>query len=264
MSCPLTQNLVLQKTKLNELRHVRKLNVCGVQIDDIRVLRDTPNMEVLSLSVNEIECLDALSQMQNLRELYLRRNAINDVRQALHLSKLPYLSNLTMSDNPISADPNYRKFVIAALPNLLKLDDVDISPRERQDAERFFPDLPESQPPTPVMPQPSSHHGSPGRPSLSGTFNRTTLASDEHDRLSRRFDELSASYDDIPVGGRRTLKRRDSTLAQQPVTAVAAAPPTSQPARGPREEGVLHAVKTLLGELSPAGVMEIRRFIEKM
>jgi hypothetical protein len=264
MSCPLTQNLVLQKTKLHELRHVRKLNVCGVQIDDIRVLRETPNVEVLSLSVNEIECLDPLSQLYNLRELYLRRNAINDVRQILHLSKLPFLSSLNMSDNPVSADPNYRKFAIAAVPPLVKLDDVEVSPRERAEAERAFPGLCDAQPPPPLIPQGSSHFGSPNRPSLSSTVARA-LQHDDQERLSRRLEELSASYDEQPVGGRRTIKRHEGT--HHPSAAAAAVqrePQPRNPAAGPREEGVILAIKTLLNELSPAGVHEVQRFIESL
>lgn len=38
-------------------------------------------MENLSLSVNDIETLKPLRKMKNLKELFLRRNKIKDLRQ---------------------------------------------------------------------------------------------------------------------------------------------------------------------------------------
>lgn len=273
----LTANLVLQKTKLDNLKHVRKLNVCGVHVSDISVLRDAKNVEVLSLSVNEITDLEPLSACGNLREVYLRRNDIGDVHQVLHLARLPFLSSLTLSDNPIAQDPNYRKFCVAALPSLVRFDDIDVSPSERADAERTFPDLAHVAPPTPLLPAASSCvFGTPPRPSTSGSYSpsaaRSSAVLDDvpvgshrrgrggvsgggGDRLARKFQELSSQFDDMPVGGRSSMH---SARASRSTGAAAGGAVTG----GPREDGVVAAVKLLLDELSPAALLEVRRYVD--
>lgn len=310
----LTANLVLQKTKLDNLKHVRKLNVCGVHVSDISVLRDAKYVEVLSLSVNEIQDLEPLSACSNLREIYLRKNDISDIAQILHLSRLPFLSSLTLSDNPVSVDPSYRKFCVAALPTLVKFDDVDVSPAERADAERAFPDLAYATPPAPLAPLSSSTavFGTPPRPSTgardrnnySPPAARGSIAYDmddgpsQHnsnrrgggnaavsaggDRLARKFQELSSQYDEMPVGGSRSsgavsARGPRSTPAafqqnyvaapavghQPPATARVSSSHSSSPVvGGPREEGVVSAIKLLLDELSPAALLEVRRYID--
>lgn len=150
MATTLTANLILQKTKLDNLRHVRKLNVCGAQVSHIHVLRDTINVQVISLSVNSIEDLSPLSGLHDLRELYLRKNNINDLMQVLHLSRLENLEVLGLSDNPICADAAYRAFTIAAIPSLLRLDDIDITPSERRTAESEFSEVRHWGPPDPI------------------------------------------------------------------------------------------------------------------
>eukprot|EP00758_Cryptobia_borreli_P013508 Tbor_TRINITY_DN5840_c0_g3::TRINITY_DN5840_c0_g3_i1::g.5973::m.5973 len=150
MAATLTSNLILQKTKLNSLEHVKKLNSCGVQVSNINIIRETYNIEVLSLSVNCIQDLSAISECRNLRELFLRKNHIHDIKQVLHLSQLRYLVNLGLSENPICEDAAYRMFVIAAIPSLQKLDDIDISRNERANAEKTFPGLSRMPPPPPL------------------------------------------------------------------------------------------------------------------
>jgi hypothetical protein len=302
----LTANLVLQKTKLDNLKHVRKLNVCGVHVSDISVLRDAKNVEVLSLSVNEIQDLEPLAACTNLREVYLRRNDISDVTQVLHLSRLPFLSSLTLSDNPVSVDPNYRKFCVAALPSLVKFDDVDVSPAERADAEYSFPDLAYASPPVPLVPTPASSgaFGTPPRHSLGGARDsnysppaaRGTISFDDglplhnsmrrggaaapapaparDDRLARKFQELSSQIDEMPVGGSRSSgavsargprgvhQQNYVSAPAQPTSSARVASHSSAPIVGPREEGVVAAIKLLLDELTPAALLEVRRYID--
>lgn len=137
---PLTRNLVLQKAKADQMRLIRRLNVCGAQIDDISTLAECSSLEVLSLSVNEVSDLSALSSCQNLAELYLRQNDVCDLKQVLYLAELPRLRVLNLTDNPISQQDGYREFVIAAVPTLSKLDEVHVHPDDREDAQGLFPD----------------------------------------------------------------------------------------------------------------------------
>lgn len=46
---------------------------------DVSILQRTPNMEVLSLSVNGISSLRHFMLCKGLKELYLRKNMIEDI-----------------------------------------------------------------------------------------------------------------------------------------------------------------------------------------
>lgn len=54
----------------------------------------------------------------------------------MHLARIPTLQILWLSDNPIDSDPQYRLYVIKALPKLTKLDEKDVTDDERALANR--------------------------------------------------------------------------------------------------------------------------------
>lgn len=110
---------------------MRNLNLWGNDLCDISVLRDCPNVEVVSLSVNSISSLADLAGCHRLRELYLRKNKVDDLKQILYLTALPDLRILWLSENPVCQHPNYREFILAKLPKLQKLDNTDVTEEER-------------------------------------------------------------------------------------------------------------------------------------
>jgi len=128
----LTHVLLACVPRVSALSDVRNLNLWGNDLSDISVLRQCPNVEVVSLSVNLISSLAELSGCRRLRELYLRKNRIDDLKQILYLTALPDLRVLWLSDNPISAHPHYRDFILAKLPRLEKLDNTDVTEEERE------------------------------------------------------------------------------------------------------------------------------------
>lgn len=131
MSKPLTADLILQRTKAGSLENVKNLNLWGNDIDDVRILRDMPNLEVLSLSVNKISTLKPFQYCKKLTELYLRKNLISDLSEIRYIQILPGLKVLWLWDNPCAEAPNYREIVISALPNLIKLDNQAVTPEEK-------------------------------------------------------------------------------------------------------------------------------------
>jgi cilla- and flagella-associated protein len=135
----LTVNHVLQRCRMSDPAHVRRMNVCGSSLEDINVMHNFINVEVCSLSANDVSDLEALRSCSRLQELYLRKNRIVDFTQVLHLSHLP-IRHIGLSENPIALHPHYRKFVISALPQLQKLDEVQVSVEERREAERDITD----------------------------------------------------------------------------------------------------------------------------
>ena len=107
-------------------------------------------MEILSLSVNKIETLAAFRTCVRLRELYLRKNNIKSLHELIHLVRndkasvedmyihgnvSDSLQVLWLCDNPCSSEQDYRGKVIALLPKLTKLDNLDVTKKERDDAE---------------------------------------------------------------------------------------------------------------------------------
>ncbi len=50
-------------------------------IDDVSILQYAPNIEVLSLSVNRISSLRHFAFCSQLKQLYLRANAITDLAE---------------------------------------------------------------------------------------------------------------------------------------------------------------------------------------
>lgn len=59
-----------------------------------------------------------------LKELYLRKNNLNDLSEIGFLKKLPKLRVLWLSDNPCAESANYRSTVLKNLPKLIRLDNI--------------------------------------------------------------------------------------------------------------------------------------------
>ena len=68
----------------------------------------------------------------NLKEVYIRRNSISDLSEVGFLAKLQGLRVLWMSENPVSSVPGYRDYVIKAVPQLVRLDNEDVTEAERE------------------------------------------------------------------------------------------------------------------------------------
>ncbi|XP_052805230.1 cilia- and flagella-associated protein 410-like [Mya arenaria] len=147
----LTGPLVLARTRAPDLESVRKLNCWGSEIEDISVVRQMPNLEVCSVSVNEITTLQDFEDCVNLQELYIRNNKIEHLHEICYLKKCEKLRILWLADNPCANVDNYRKTVLRNLPNLQKLDNVSVEPEEIEEANEKGEEL--SLPDTEVKPE---------------------------------------------------------------------------------------------------------------
>eukprot|EP01017_Pseudomicrothorax_dubius_P027738 TRINITY_DN3235_c0_g2_i1.p1 TRINITY_DN3235_c0_g2~~TRINITY_DN3235_c0_g2_i1.p1 ORF type:complete len:270 (+),score=47.89 TRINITY_DN3235_c0_g2_i1:118-927(+) len=136
MSKKMTAELVAAKSKCDNLSMVRNLNLWGNDIEDVSILREMPNVEVLSLSVNQIASLKEFGNCPRLQELYLRKNNITDLSEIRFLAPLQGLKVLWLWDNPIAEKDIYRPYIIKNLPNLVKLDNTQVTPEEKQAAQR--------------------------------------------------------------------------------------------------------------------------------
>jgi len=136
MGKELTFNMIIQRTRSDKFDSIKNLNVWGNDLDDISIIRELPNLEVLSLSVNHISSLKDFAACPRLTELYLRKNDVVDLAEVQYLTSLKQLRVLWLWDNPCSQSPNYRSIVIKLLPQLVKLDNTEITPEERQAATK--------------------------------------------------------------------------------------------------------------------------------
>ena len=113
---------------------VKNLNLWGNELDDCSLLARLTNVEILSLSVNQINTLRDFRGCLKLQELYLRKNEIQDISELQYLAPLKSLKVLWLSDNPCADHPSYRQLAIRVLPSLEKLDSIEVTEQERQQA----------------------------------------------------------------------------------------------------------------------------------
>lgn len=135
----LTEHIALSRTRAGSLADLKTLNMWGYNFKDISIFHKIPNVEIVSLPVNEIERLEPFSNCKKLRALHLRQNQISNLSEIQYLIDLPYLTILDLSDNPITSLPNYRQAIIHALPQLEKLDNIEVTDSERYSHSRSIP-----------------------------------------------------------------------------------------------------------------------------
>ncbi|XP_017071436.1 adenylate cyclase, terminal-differentiation specific isoform X2 [Drosophila eugracilis] len=134
----LTEEMVIARAKQSDLALIKKLNCWGSDLTDVSIIKRMRGVEVLALSVNKISTLSPFEECNKLQELYLRKNNISDINEIAYLQNLPALRYLWLEENPCCdrAGPNYRAIVLRALPNLKKLDNVEVTQEELDDALR--------------------------------------------------------------------------------------------------------------------------------
>jgi hypothetical protein len=131
----LKESLVYAKTKCETLEAVVHLNLWGSQLSDVSLVSQMANVEIISLSVNQISSLEPFSYCPKLSELYLRKNNIHTIEEVVYLKDLQNLRLLWLNDNPCADHPHYTTFVVRMLPQLARLDNEVVTPREREEAK---------------------------------------------------------------------------------------------------------------------------------
>lgn len=131
MTKRLTPEYVAIKCKNDRIQTIKSINLWGNDFEDVSILQQMPSLEIISLSINKIRSLKPFASLPNLKELYLRKNMIGDINEIKYLTTCPNLKTLWLNENPISDTRNYRAIVIKALPGLVKLDDINITDKER-------------------------------------------------------------------------------------------------------------------------------------
>lgn len=81
----LSAEFVLQRCKCDKLTQIKNLNLWGSELEDIAILKEMPNIEICSLSLNKIRALRDFQHCRKLTELYLRKNLIDNLQDIKYL-----------------------------------------------------------------------------------------------------------------------------------------------------------------------------------
>uniref|UniRef100_A0A7S0PUF2 U2A'/phosphoprotein 32 family A C-terminal domain-containing protein n=1 Tax=Coccolithus braarudii TaxID=221442 RepID=A0A7S0PUF2_9EUKA len=147
---------------LNPLKD-RELDLRGNKIAVIENLASTQNQfDSIDISDNEIRKLECLAVLPRLKMLLLSNNRINRIADGLGrafpnietlvltnnqlttlkelepLAGMPSITMLSLNDNLVTKQPNYRAFLISMLPKLKTLDYKKVKPVEREAAEAKY------------------------------------------------------------------------------------------------------------------------------
>ena len=108
MGKALTPELIILRQKTDKLANIKNLNLWANDLEDISALKEMPQIETASLSMNKIRSLRDFASCKRLTELYLRKNNIAELNEIKYLAQCPQLKVLWLWDNPISQHPLYR------------------------------------------------------------------------------------------------------------------------------------------------------------
>ncbi|XP_044160202.1 cilia- and flagella-associated protein 410 isoform X1 [Bufo gargarizans] len=241
----LTRKQVLSRAKASELDSVKKLNCWGSRLTDISICHELSNIEVMTLSANNIFTLEPISHCQNLTELYLRKNNVSNLTELYFLKNLPKLKVLWLSENPCcNPDPHkYRMTVLRNLPNLQKLDNQAVTAEEVSHAMTEGEEITAA--PTKIS---STENGSPG-PTPEHTCGEVTAES-ESDLLNFSMEETNKIREQL---GMKPLPRDKFSPFSSPVEPYG---------NRKRKNNVLNAILLLLKDLDAEGLEIVQRTAE--
>ncbi|XP_020812437.1 protein C21orf2 homolog [Drosophila serrata] len=129
----LTEFLAKSKANVFDIQNIKQLNLWGNQLTDVSLLLQIPFIEVLALGNNQISSLRALKNCHSLKQLYLLNNQIESFEELNYLKDAKSLTLLSLRGNPcaLAAGDKYRISVLHMLPQLITLDDIEITDEER-------------------------------------------------------------------------------------------------------------------------------------
>ena len=86
MGKTLTAEVIQLKCKTDKIANIKNLNLWGNDLDDLAIIKEMPNIEICSLSLNKIHTLKDFANLKKLTELYLRKNVITDLTEVKYLT----------------------------------------------------------------------------------------------------------------------------------------------------------------------------------
>ena len=103
-------------------------------IDKIENVSRLKQLEYLNLALNNVQRVENLEKCENLKKLDLTVNFIAELTSLESLKHNEFLEELYLTGNPCTKYENYRAFVVGSIPQLRRLDGMEVTNTERLDA----------------------------------------------------------------------------------------------------------------------------------
>ena len=136
----LDNNLLEEIINLGHLKCLKWLDLSFNKIRKIQGLENLQSLEDLSLYCNKIFVVEGLENCQNLQCLSLGNNRIDSLDQIIRLRQIRSLRMLTLTNNPIEINTEYRMTVLAYVDSLHYLDYAMIDKNEKLAAKEQYHD----------------------------------------------------------------------------------------------------------------------------
>jgi len=136
----LSNNLIEKIDGLKTLKKLKYLSLANNFISTIINLEELNRLENLDLHQNQIHSIPIWfgKRLTSLKILNLANNQISSFDQITRLRGLYQLRELYLQGNPIDQHEHYRLLVISYVPNLQRLDGIDVSENERKQAKEQY------------------------------------------------------------------------------------------------------------------------------
>ena len=135
------QNTIQEISHIDMLEELCHLNVSGNRLTSLSNLNRLLKLDTLLAANNRLatcESIEHLRLCKSITVLDVQRNKLDDVEILEVFKDMPNLSCLYLQGNPVvNKIRNYRKNLIAMLPNLKYLDDRPVFENDRRCAEAF-------------------------------------------------------------------------------------------------------------------------------
>jgi Leucine-rich repeat len=136
----LDNNLIEEIINLGQLKSLKWLDLSFNKIRKIQGIDQLKNLEDLSLYCNKISTIEGLDQCTNLQCLSLGNNRIESLEQVIKLRQIRSLKMLTLANNPVENNPEYRMTVLAYVDSLQYLDYAMIDKADKLAAKEQYHD----------------------------------------------------------------------------------------------------------------------------
>ena len=234
MGKKLTEEMIKDKSNVEDIHTIVDLNFWASDLEDVSIVNEMPNLETISLSLNKLVSLSFFKNWNNLKELFLRKNKIENLREIQYLKNLPNLKVLWLWDNPCSNHPNYRLYIVKMLPKLQKLDNAAVSQEEKLAAKKLDISMIENE--DSEIPDPDDDVEESKRANDSYLKNHNIV---KRDQIRKPHSGIgSAGY------SKPSIKNRNSSNSQ-------------------RNDNILSAVMILLKELDKSNLELVQKEIDK-
>ncbi|XP_042078869.1 leucine-rich repeat and guanylate kinase domain-containing protein isoform X4 [Haplochromis burtoni] len=140
--CRLT-HLSLAHNKISRISGLGGLpltHIClrGNHLEKIEGLEHLKSLQVLDLSQNRITSLSGLENLHLLGSLNLEKNLVSEIQECKHIHDLLLLRDLSLVENPVQEQPDYKLAVIFLLQHLTVLDQEAVTVEEKVSSVNMY------------------------------------------------------------------------------------------------------------------------------